>query len=63
MECLDDVFDILDDDENDADLENIMEQYNEDFDFYRLHMNLDEETFIDHDQITTNDDDSKVKKI
>ncbi|CAF4455542.1 unnamed protein product [Rotaria socialis] len=65
MEWLEGIFDILDDeDEDDAygkqqtreDLDDIMEEYNQDFDFEAMNTNLDEEEmFIDDDD----DDDKK----
>ncbi|CAF4090289.1 unnamed protein product [Rotaria sordida] len=57
MEWFDDQFDILNDDNSNEDLENIMEEYNEDFDFDHLNtFNLnEEEMIIAEDMITTND--------
>ncbi|CAF1346300.1 unnamed protein product [Rotaria sordida] len=57
IEWFDDQFDILNDEDSNEDLENIMEEYNEDFDFDHLNtFNLNaEEMFVTEDMITTND--------
>jgi len=53
MDWFDDIFDIVnDDDDNNEELENIMEEYNQDFDFDYIDTNVDEE-----EMIIENDDD------
>ena len=66
MECFDDLFDILDnDDDNDDDeLSNVIEEYNQDFDFDYINTNVDEEAMIiEDDSLTDNDHSNKVNLI
>ena len=60
-----DVFDILDDDDqnnDDAELENILEQYNQNFDFDFINTNVDEEDMVIEDGSLADDDqDDQVK--
>ena len=43
------MFDILDDDENNEQLDKIMREYNQDFDFDYIYTNVDEEAMITND--------------
>jgi hypothetical protein len=65
MEWFDDIFDVLDiDDDNDAELSNALEEYNQDFDFDYLHTNVDEELMvIEDDSLIDDDHGSKVRLI
>ena len=65
MAWFNDVFDILDDDDqnnDNAELENILEQYNQNFDFDFINTNVDEEDMvIEDDNLTDDDRDDQVK--
>ena len=65
MAWFNDVFDILhDDDQNNdnAELENILEQYNQNFDFDFINTNVDEEDMvIQDDSLADDDQDDQVK--
>ena len=65
MAWFNDVFDILDDDDQNnenAELENILEQYNQNFDFDFINTNVDEEDMvIEDDNLTDDDRDDQVK--
>ena len=65
MVWFNDVFDILDDDDqnnDNAELENTLEQYNQNFDFDFINTNVDEEDMvIEDDNLTDDDRDDQVK--
>jgi hypothetical protein len=65
MDWFDDIFDVLDNDaDNDAELSNVLEEYNHDFDLDYIHTNVDEELMIiEDDSLTENDHVSKVRSI
>ena len=66
MEWLDDIFDVLDnDDDNDDEISNVVDEYNQDFDFDYINTNVDEEAMIIEDDSFTDDDDhdNKVNSI
>ena len=59
------MFDILDDDDQNnenTELENILEQYNQNFDFDFINTNVDEEDMvIEDDSLADDDQDDQVK--
>ena len=65
MAWFNDVFDILDDDDQNnenTELENILEQYNQNFDFDFINTNVDEEDMvIEDDSVADDDQDDQVK--
>jgi hypothetical protein len=66
MEWFYDIFDILnddDDDEPEEELENIIEEYYQDFDFDNIDTNVDdEEMMFENDSLTKHDHEDKVRK-
>ena len=65
MAWFNDVFDILDDDDQNnenAELENILDRYNQNFDFDFINTNVDEEDMvIEDDSLADDDQDDQVK--
>ena len=65
MEWLHDIFDVLDnDDDNDDEISNVVDEYNQDFDFDYINTNVDGEAMIiEDDSFIYDDHDNKVNSI
>ena len=65
MEWFDDIFDVLDNDyDNDDEISDVIDEYNQDFDFDYINTNVDGEAMIiEDDSLTDGDHDNKVNSI